>query len=130
MLNQNQITDIIDKIRKGINPAFIYIMEETDIEKIVHVLVMCDNSADIFHITRIELELSKAVGMPVQIYSTDECDADFAGEILEFGTLEYCKNEMARRRFLGDVAQENAVVSMKRNMLLNRMEECGSIFLM
>jgi len=130
MLNQNQIADTIDTLRKGIDPAFIYIMEETDVEKLLHILVMCNAVADIFYITQLEKELSKVVGAVVQIYNTDECDADFAGEILEYGSLVYCKNESMRRRFMGDVAQKNAVTVMKRDILISRMQNCDSTFLM
>ena len=128
MIDQEKLDKAVEYLNSSLSPSFMYVMEDNDIEKILHILAMFSADIDVYRMGMIELDLSNMLGVTVQIYNTDECDADFAGEILEYGNMVYCKDDLSRKRFLGSVAQECAVVSMKRSLLINRMKECGSIY--
>lgn len=128
MYNQDALSQAVEFLRKEIDPSFVYLMEENDTEKILHIVAMYDSNLDVYGVSKIEIELSHIMEDIVQLYNTHECDVDFISEVLQYGDLVYCKDDLMRKRFLGGIAQDCVMENMKRSLLINRMNECGSLY--
>lgn len=128
MITTEQSNKAVDFITEKINPVFIYFADHMMSENIFDVAYYSEESIDEYTVCLFENELSSILGVPVELNNLNECDTEFAGEILADGETVYCKSELEKTRFLNRIAREFESIRVNRAMLINRMKECDSIY--
>ncbi len=120
--------EAIDFLIEKINPVFIYFADHMVSENIFDVAYYCDETIDEYSICLYENELTKILGLPVELNNLKECDTDFAVEIISDGETVYCKSELEKNRYLACLSHELESIRVNRAMLINRIQECDSIY--
>ncbi len=128
MITTEQSNKAVDFITEKINPVFIYFADHMMSENIFDVAYYSEQSIDEYTVCLFENELSSILGVPVELNNLNECDTEFAGEIISDGETVYCKSELEKTRFLNRIAREFESIRVNRAMLINRIKECDSIY--
>lgn len=126
--NKQKSDAAIDKLKIKLNPVFIYFADHLMSENIFDIAYYSEEITDEYTICLIENELSEILGVPVELNNLKECNVEFVGELIADGEVVYCKNELEKRRYLNYIAHEFESIRIKRALLINRMQECESIY--
>lgn len=119
---------VIDILKLKFEPVFIYFADHIASENIFDIAYFSEEITDEYTVCLVENEIAEILGVPVEINNLKECNVEFAGELIADGEVVYCKNELEKRRFLNYIAHEFETIKIKRALLINRMNECESIY--
>lgn len=128
MFDRKKSEAAVDFLAEKFNPLFIYFADHLMSENIFDIAYYSEEIADEYTICLMEDELSSMLGVPVEINNLKECDTEFAGSILSDGETVYCISEIERSRYLTRIAHEFEKIRIDRAILINRMNECASIY--
>ncbi len=128
MITKDNSKKAIEFITDKINPVFIYFADHMISENIFDVAYYSEELLDEYTVCLYENALTEILGVPVELNNLNECDTEFAGEILQDGENVYCRSELERSRYLARISHEFDAIRMNRAMLINRIQECDSIY--
>lgn len=132
MMQTEQTDRIVDYLKTNLEPVFIYLIEnrpdlQTE-EVFLEIPYFAGTSTDEYHVCEIEDGLSTLTGCKVELIELSECDPVLAGELLAEGRLIYCQNPPAHIKYLHMLAGEFESIQLQRRILLERIKDCGTIF--
>ena len=128
MLQQKNRDAVIEFLRQQLDPVFIYFADHTVTENIFDIAYYSEVVTDEYTTCLLENKISELLGVEVELNNLRECDMQFAGEIISDGSVVYCKSELEKSRFLNGLAREFESMRISRAMLINRLNECESMY--
>lgn len=128
MFDIKKTDTVIEFLRRWLDPVFIYFADHIMTENIFDIGYYSEAITDEYNICLLENKISEILGVEVEINNLKECDMQFAGEIISDGSVVYCKSDFEKNRFLNGIAREFELMRINRAMLLNRIQECESIY--
>ena len=128
MLERKNRDAVIEFLRQQLDPVFIYFADHTVTENIFDIAYYSEVVIDEYTTCLLENKISELLGVEVELNNLRECDMQFAGEIISDGNVVYCKSELEKSRFLNSLAREFESMRISRAMLINRLNECESMY--